>query len=161
MSQIMKAGVFVSKSADRFLEILINRQVDQMISDLICEHQACRIAPCVSGKRALFLLLPQLRFKKTEDIWGDSNHPSSAVLGGGEHIITAYLLGFRELLVDVQCTAFKVYAIPGQAQDLPLAQPGEKGRQVKVFIPMAPDSVDKLPNVVLLKWGDFFFVYFR
>ena len=58
VSQVMEAGSVVSEGADSLLEILIDRQVDQMSTDLIGEHQAGRITPSVSGKRALFLLSP-------------------------------------------------------------------------------------------------------
>ena len=60
-----------------------------------------------------------------------------------EVVLTALLLFFPELLFHCQDSTLQINAIPGQPQDLPLAQACEQRNFVQVFVRMVFDAIQE------------------
>ena len=125
-----------------------------MSAELVCKHQLGRIAPCLPRCCTKRILRIPLMTEDLHDKRRDRDEPGSSVLGRRQDVFAVDLVGFRELLVDVERVSLEIHAVPCQTQDLTLPETGKQRDHIDILKAAALDCIDKLPYVILLQRCD-------
>ena len=133
VAHIMKSRIPDTDSACNGFEMLYNRSANEVLSAGICKDKIEGIVPdlpCLLPGVLLFFLLC---FQRIHDQLCRKDSPGFVAFGRTEEILPVFVL---KLLLHGNHTAFKVDAIPGQTQQLPLAHSGKQcdGEDVPIVI---------------------------
>ena len=72
MSEVMKAGVLITQSANDLFKFFIDCYMDQVTPDAICKHEPAGIAPCFTSCQPFLILLFLTTLKQMNNIWCNS-----------------------------------------------------------------------------------------
>lgn len=152
----MEAGGGYADLLGDALEVAVYRVAGEVAAQGVGEHQAHGVIPCAAGLQLVFLLAELHPSQHIKHGLGWGEDAGLVVLQGGEFVrpSTAVDALLAQLLAHGDGSLLEVHAIPGQADDLPLAQAGEDVHEQQVLVGGAFDGLQEGLHLIALDGAD-------